>query len=293
MGFSAYGQLWCDHYRVEPKWVAMHGVLITSHAVPAYGGVRFPPEVLEDVAAAIRNGSVPLHADHDLAKPIRTRSLDAYVHERSDGVLEVRFTVDVHPDDVDTFSDRTGMSATVMVPLRREASYRELISPALELSADAAWFSESDLLAAERAMIELGVPANTIRAAHALQFSLVPDPQIFLTIGLGLLSSLGGSAIWAGIVGLFRRRSTPSEGESAASTRINVTIVNGERTVTAVVETSDEAVAKRAFDALELLGNETLDATTDHGTVRGEMGTRVPSQVATWSDPTRTWVPPK
>lgn len=271
----------------------MHGVLITNDAVPAYGGLRFSPEVLEDVAAAIRSGSVPLHADHNLAKPIRSRNLDAFVHKRSDGVLEVRFTVDVHPDDVDTFGDRTGMSATITVPLHREASYREPIDPALELSADAAWFTESDLLAAERTMIQLGVPANTIRTEHALQFSLVPDPQIFLTIGLGLLTSLSGSAIWAGIVGLFRRRSTPSEGDSAASTRINVTVVNGERSVTAVVETSDEAVAKRAFDALELLGNETLDATTDHGPVRGETGTQVPSQVATWNDATRTWAPPK
>lgn len=271
----------------------MHGVLITSNAVSAYGGVRFPPEVLEEVAAALRSGSVPLHADHDLAKPIRTRNLDAYVHVRSDGVHEVRFTVDVHPDDVDAFGDRSGMSATITVPLPREADYREPISPTVELSADAAWFTESDLLDAERTIIELGVPATKIRTEHALQFSVVPDPQIFLTIGLDLLISLGGSAIWGGLVGLFSRRTTPPEGDSASGTRINVTVVNGDRSVTAIVETSDEAVAKRAFDAIELLGNKAFDVATEHGPVRGELGTRGPSRVATWNDPTRTWVPPK
>lgn len=263
---------------------------MTSDVVAAYGGVVFPPEALEQVAEALRSGTMPLHVDHDLRKPMRIRNLDAYVRERADGIHELRFTVDVHPDDVLAFGDRKGMSTTIMVPLDRDDGYREPTNPSLEIAADAAWFPDVDLIAAEGALVAIGIPTDQIRTERALQFGFTPDPQIFVTIPLDLLISVGASALWAGIVRLFRGRKTPDGGVSTARTKINVTVTKGDRSVTAVVETNDEAIASRAIDALEVFGREALDADHELPGDRSELPSRPP--VAVWSDPSRRWVPP-
>lgn len=276
----------------ESEWEPVHGILMTSERVAAYGGVGFAPEALEQVASAIRGGAIPFHLDHDLRKPVRARNLDAFVRAREDGIYELRFTLEVHPDDVERFGDRAGMSATITVPLDREDSHPEPLNPLIEVSADAAWFPTNELLAAETTLIGRGVPADKIRTEHALQFSFTPDPQIFVTLGLDLLNSLGASAIWAGIVRIFRGRSTPRGGDARGTTRINVTITNGVRSVTAVVETNDEYAARRAFDALEELGRQTLDGSAPKGQVRDALGTSSVPQVAMWDDPARQWVPP-
>ena len=262
---------------------------MTSERIPAYGGIAFPREMLETVAESIRTGGIPLHVEHDRSKPIRSRSSDAFVRTRTDGIDELRFSIEVHPDDAHWFETRSGMSTTVTVPLDRPEGFAHPANPTLRLSADHAWFADETLLGAEAAFIAGGMEANSIYAERAYQFSFTPDPQIFVDISLGVLSSLGASGIWAAIAHVFRRRRTPDGGNPSQQTTINLTVKDGNRSVTAVIRTNDEAVANRAINKVDALGQRMLGGASTSGTANVTSAAR---DVVVWDDGAGKWIPP-
>ena len=76
-------------------------------------------------------------------------------------------------------------------------------------------------------------------------------PQIFIDVVYPLLMSIVANAVWDGTKKLFGQRRTPSGGDTTAPTVVNVSITDGDRSLKAVVTTSDEAVAQRAIESLD------------------------------------------
>lgn len=224
---------------------------MTSEPIEAYGGISIPAEMLRDLAQQIEATEVPFHLDHNMSRPLRVRGFEAFVESRPDGIDELRFQAEIHEGDFHWLGSRQGVSATIMAPLARDQNGVRNDCAAMRLSADHAWFADDALIEAEEQLIARGIAREIIQVERAYQFSFVPDPQIFVDVAYPILLSIGASAIWDGTKKLFGQRRTPSGGDATAPTVVNVSIADGERSLKAVVTTSDEAVAQRAIESLD------------------------------------------
>lgn len=271
----------------ESEWRPVHGVLMTSEPIEAYGGVAFPATLLQSLAKKLEGRPVPFHLDHDLTEPVRVRDVEIFVHERSDGIAELRFRAEIHADDIHFIDSRPGMSATVMVPLARDEDSPSRVDAPLRLSADHAWFEDEALIGAEERLVNGGVSAKSLHVQRAYQFSVAPDPQIYIDVALTILLSLGANALWDGIKLLFARRRTPPGGDSTTPTTVNFEITDDSRVLRAVVTTNDPDVAKRAIDSLEVVARDFQRGGENTGGQPGSAGA-----TTTWDEPNRRWTPP-
>jgi len=215
---------------------------MTSERIPAYGGISIPSETLQALAEQMNARPVPVHLDHDLSKPVRFRGTRVFVAARPDGIDELRFAAEIHEEDLPLFEERKAMSATLRTPIERDAESVVREGAALEISGDHAWFDDAALIDAELQFLNLGVSRDVIRVQRAYQFGLLPEPQIFLDIIYPLLVSVGSASVWDGIKSTFKRRKTPRGGSAETPTVINLEILDGNRSLRAVVTTHDEAV---------------------------------------------------
>lgn len=268
------------------EWQTVRGTLMTSDPIEAYGGISVAVEMLRKLAEQINTDGVPFHVDHNLSKPIRMRGFEAFVESRHDGVDELKFRAEIHEADRHWLESRLGVSATLKVPLARDQNEASDEGASIRISADHAWFDDDALIEAEEQLITQGVGRELIRVERAYQFSFVPDPQIFVEVVYPFLLSVGSSAVWDGIKKVFRRRRTPSGGDAKALTVVNISIVDGDRSLNAVVTTSDEAVAQHAVQALD----QAFTSFFQNSPVSPPESYRRP--VTVWDDKSHNWTPP-
>lgn len=259
---------------------------MTSSPIEAYGGFSIPRAALRNFARVLNTGGVPFHVDHDVSKPLKMRSFEAFVMTREDGVDELRFSAELHEDDLPWLDSRPEVSATLMVPLPRDQSRADPDMAPIQFGADHAWFADEALVDAEDELMSRGVDRDQISVRRAYQFSLVPDPQIYLEITYAFFISLSAGVLWDGIKKVYGQRRTPSGGDATKSTSVNISLIDGDRRLTAVVTTSDEEVAHRAVESID-------------GAIEGFFQSRqVPPgelkrrAVTSWDDATGSWAPP-
>lgn len=270
----------------DSEWRPVHGILMTSQPIEAYGGISIPTEMLRNLAQHLNKGGVPFHVDHNMSKPIRMRGFEAFVESRHGGADELRFRAEIHEGDRHWLESRPGVSAIIMAPLARDENEANNEGASMRISADHAWFDDEALIEAEEQLITQGVDRELIRVERAYQFSLVPDPQIFIEVVYPFLLSIGSSAVWDGIKKVFGRRRTPSGGDEKALTAVNISIADGDRSLTAVVTTSDETVAQRAVESLDQA------LTSFFQNSPGSPPETKRKAVTEWDDQSRNWTPP-
>ena len=251
---------------------------MTDAPIRAYGGLRIPRDALEDFARRVTAGEVPLHAHHD--DRVRMRNLRVDVVDREDGVSLLRFVTDRHKGDDQWLWAIHPLSASLKMPIARDAQRGHRADAALSLSADHAWFEDAVLIEAEQRLLASGVEPDGLQVQRALQFEFAPDPLISVDVALPLLPSLAVGPLWDAIEVLLAGRTTPEHGDAGAATVINVRIADGDRVVTAVVLTADAAVAERAIGSLDEAVSSFLEA--------GASG--VAGAVARWDADTGAWV---
>lgn len=272
----------------DSEWRVVRGVMMTDERISAYGGFAAPVEVLENAAAQINRQGLPMHVEHDLARPLRVRKVRAHVHNE-DGVNQLRCEMEVHPDDAHWLDSLPGMSVTIMRPISRDAAFEGGVPGGVSISADHAWFDDDSLVAAESALIVDERCDETISIKRAYQFGIVPDPQIYVDVAYTVLLSIGASAIWDGVKVLWRRRRTPEGASADVPTTVNWTISGREHSVTGVIKTNDEAIAAQAIGSLK-------DATAAIFGVDGKRTDAVDKgsskTVIEWDTDSETWTPP-
>lgn len=115
----------------------------------------------------------------------------------------------------------------------------------------------------------------------------MPDPQIFIDVGLDFLISFGAGALWEGIKELYKRRRTPKAGNQSTSTTINLSVSDGSRSLVATVATDDEAIARQAFEsfgqAIDLVFTSPQDPPSQSGG----------KKVLVWNQVENEWKPPR
>lgn len=276
---------WQDEIMSGLGWTSVHGIMMTSEAIDAYGGFQVPRQVLAQVVGSINSGGLPFHVNHQLDHPLRVRDLHAWVQTRADGIEELHFSAAVHPDDARWMKEYGHISVMMTAPIARDAQSENESQAAVRVAADHSWFSDDALITAERDLLLAGIGSEGVRVERAYQFGLIPDPQIYLDVTWAILQSVGASAIWDGVKQLFRLRRKRPEAENSPTT-INFTVRNGDQSVTAVVRTSDEAVADRAFDSLDHALNAVVQQSTQGG------NQEPPAPPLTWDDTNYGWKPP-
>jgi hypothetical protein len=254
-------------------WLAFQAVAITTQPVPAYGGFQAHVDLLHRLAQQYRSESVPMHANHDMLNGLRTRKVEANVRERADGYHELVLNGEVHEDDWARAKHLPGISVTLMVPIGESEPRADIA-----LSADAAWFSSTDI--AEAGKIVSGVLPT--QSAEAYQFGLIPDPQIFIELTLATLQTLGpnlgASALWDGLKLLLLRRRVPEGADPDQATTINFSVTD-RGGWTAVVKTNDRNVALKALETLGDVAEKTV----------GNLADSYNAVPARWDQPRGEW----
>lgn len=259
----------------DRAWREFEGTIATSHVVAKYGGVRLAPQALQHMADALNAGEIPMLAQHDPRRRIRTRQLSATVVVLPDGEQAVRLACLVHPDDVGVMEGMRGMSFATS----------ELIGGVegpnpgwgtIELRADAAVFSDEVIARACEQMCTLG-PTQGFRL---LQFTGPDEAKIILDIAYNIIVILGPglatSAIYDGLRYLLRNREK-SAPDASVQLELATSVRGGD--VKAVIQTSDPNVAKAALAAF----SDAVQA----------VASMPPAErpVLDWDAPKRTWSP--
>jgi len=236
--------------------VRVSTIVATTHWVEAYGGVRFHIDFMDQIASAIRSGTVPMRFEHDLARPVSVSNVDAGVRQRDDGEHEVWCEFDADEDEWSAWESHLalngasgGMSFAVTIPVVHLDASEPALTPELSfrLAADAHHFARADLLEAGVVLTQLG----PVAVQEVMQFSHEPPALIVL----GILMDPAQQVAW-GVVGnhvydvLRRLRS----GKAAA---IHLEATAGDRNVKAIIpaDTSDE-VAREAIEAFERIATQ-------------------------------------
>jgi hypothetical protein len=242
---------------VEDEWVTMDLVVTTTHPVESYGGIQLSVTALEQMVEQINTNGIPLAGHHSHLRPIRTRNGIAEVRQRTDGHHEVHVVVDVARDDWDKVGIVGGMSFATSSTI---GQYGDTI--ALEINADAAHFSRSDIVEAGGKIVarlsETSSPIEPgVKVGEYFQFSIVHDVKIVLDVTWDICVVLGpnlvASAIWDGVKHLLLRRRDAIDSNTLGDeqrTVIDIHIKKGDVKTTAVVSTSDDSVAKAAIEAI-------------------------------------------
>lgn len=184
--------------------------LVTSHAIPAYGGIQLAEAMVEQVAEAVASGSIPMHFHHDISRPVHVVNVEAGTERLPDGHLAAWAEFDVDDsawaafrDELDIASAPGGMSISMTTPLDEPSAQSEASSL---VAADAHHFSDEMI---REAAVLLAAIDPTISGARLYQFSSIPDATIILDLLTPLVLTLGpniaASIIWDATKAFFAR----------------------------------------------------------------------------------------
>lgn len=259
---------------------------MTGDSIEAYGGVKIPVESLQSLADQVNSTGIPWHVDHNMAQPLRVRSFEAFVESRPDGIYELRFEAELHQDDVPWIETHAKMSATVMAPLARDRKAKQHDGAHLRISADHAWFTDDSLIEAENQLTSNGIDKEDIQVERAYQFGFYPDPQIFIEVFYPFFQSMAPNVLWDAIKALFLRRRDSIDSDVDTPSVINISVVDGERSVTGIVSTTDQAVAQQAIDSI----NKATEAFFQSGPTSTSPDKN--SETIVWDVEKKRWIPP-
>lgn len=233
----------------EAHLVEVDAIVATDHPVSAYGGVRVGESVLQDIARAIRSGSLPMLIGHDIRRPLNPTVLDAQVRQRPDGYKEVwvRFTVDADAwaqfeEELAATGGPGGFSFAASEPIADLPALSAESVALVALEADASHWSDEDLLTAAEDLRAVG----PVHVGRRYQFAFEPLAVVILTFVLApILTGLITNALYDGLKRFLRP-------ERRTIFQFHVEREDGS-VVDARLETDDPEVLQHAIGAFDRL----------------------------------------
>ncbi len=225
--------------------------LATTHPVDVYGGLRLSRSVMEDLAAAVKAGDLPMHLDHDIRRPLAAEVVDTGVEELPDGEFAAwaEYLIDEKAwedwqSELKAAGAPGGMSFTFLIPISRS------VQPAgaeAQVAGDAAHYSDDELTEAA-ATLERAFSRPT-DADQLYQFNAVSVAMVVIELTSDLLASVGpnvlASALWDACKVLWRPGVAPHE-----RSRFTVTAResrHGRRRLKLVIDVPDESALEIAL----------------------------------------------
>ena len=231
--------------------VQVDAVITTGERTPtAYGIVQLEEPLLQQIAAAVRDGSMPLWMNHGVRDRWRARVIDSGVRTRADGVREVWACLEVDEADWERWQSMLrgtgapgGMSFSMSTPqgwLDAESASAPL---RFDLAADAFHWDDDVRLDAGSALRAAG----DVEIGQRYSFALEPPAIVSLTVAWKdvfepILLSIAASCIFEGL----RRFMKPDK-----PTTFHFKVERRDQSVHGHLETDDQEVLRRAIEALE------------------------------------------
>lgn len=184
----------------------------TTHAIPAYGGIRLADEAAHQMADALATGQVPMNFGHDMARPVRPANVEAGTERLEDGELAVWVEFDVDAETWDAWErQREAVGAPGGFSFTTNETFAARGGPPydFQITADAAHFDDDFIL---RAAAETLPPENSVELGHLFQFSWVPDPKVVIGVATTILSGVPGNLLASYLYDLAKRFRDRMEG---------------------------------------------------------------------------------
>ncbi|MGL5823806.1 MAG: hypothetical protein ACRCYU_03045 [Nocardioides sp.] len=254
--------------------------LATTHAIPAYGGIQLPKQLLDQVAEALASGTMPMHIGHDISRPIFVSGVEAGVEQLDDGHFAAwaEFNVDAdvwsaHEMEVASTGAPGGMSISFTGPLSGQSRPSESL---LIVAADGHHFDEEEIVAAVVILGRLGADCG---GEVLYQFSFEPVAKILIDVVWPAVMSLGPNFAASALYDAARSFFRPGRRGLVFNISFGETW-RGSRKVKIHIEASNAAELRAAIDGLPAI----LDSGT-HGTFVSRSGSRLELLDASAQDP--------
>ena len=168
--------------------------LVTSHPIGAYGGIQLDEAVVAEVADAVASGSIPMHFQHDISRPVHVSSVIAGTERLEDGYLAAWSEFDVEKEVWEVFQEEMqaagapgGMSISMTAPLEGAQLASDSSSV---VAADAHHFSDEEILEATARLTAIDPSA---RGERLYQFSYIPEAKVVFDLLLPFVLAVGPS----------------------------------------------------------------------------------------------------
>jgi hypothetical protein len=235
-------------------WKPIHGVLVTTHRIEAYGGTQFPKEFLHSLCVQINSSGLAMSREHNPGKRLRTRNWRATVRARADGEHELAFSAEVHADDQQHVEELRGISITMHRPIRTSLATRTKLD--LTITGNAAWFPEEALL---KAVDIWSSDVEHIEPKHSYEYSFEPPATLLLDVTIQTLISLGANGIWEGLKHVFSgRRARANSNE--IPTLLTLKVTKDDKEAVATIQTTDLLEVKEALSTFESTAARILES---------------------------------
>jgi hypothetical protein len=225
--------------------------LATTHAVDVYGGLQLGRNVMDDLAAAVKAGDLPMHLNHDIRRPLAVEIVDTGVEELPDGEFAAwaEYLIDekVWEDwqlELAAAGAPGGMSFTFSVPISPSV---QSAGAQAQIAGDAAHYSDDELTEAAATLER--VLSQATEADQLFQFNAVSMALVVIEFTNDVLASVGpnvlASALWDACKLLWRPGAAPHE-----RSRFTVTAResrHGRRRLKLVIDVPDESALQIAL----------------------------------------------
>jgi hypothetical protein len=232
--------------------ITITGEVASTRPMQAYGGVSISRELIEALADKLRSGNIPIRLRHDPRRSLNDVVVRGVTtRQDDDGETLVEVTLDVDEEEFERKGGSVlgGFSVSIIDPFLTDG----VAEPVVTISADAHWFSDTELEAAYRDFSRHDV---TVRANHLYQFADVSTALVLLQfIGQQIATMPAGILciyIHDALQHLFRRRRLRAENtDELEPSIIDMSFDPGTGRITkAHIRTTSEDVMKQAIDKL-------------------------------------------
>lgn len=245
----------------------------TTHALPAYGGIRLAENAIRQMAEQLAAGAIPMRYQHDLARPVFASNVIAGIEELEDGELAAWIEFDVDEDQwalVQQEWANAGAPGGFSFSTAESFATRGEPPYDVQIAADASYFDDAFLVAAAADSLPTDV---TVELARLYQFSWIPDPKIMIDLTQSILVSIPGNLLSSYLYDLgskFKSRLTPDPRPPIFEIRVRRT--RRSRTTTVKISTTSDDGLRRAMEAVPAI-------------------LRAEGQTAHWDDEGQRWEP--
>lgn len=233
----------------QPQMIRIDGILTTTDAVPAYGGIRLSLSILQALADKTNRGELPITWNHDARRPVRVANVAAGVRRRGDGEFEAWVSYDVDETEwarfraeCEALSAPGGFSFTMGVPIEIDGTSEDDRPALVKLAADAAHYSSDDLRAAAAGSSDVRVQPQEL-----FQFGAEPLARVIIDLLPGFLIAIPPNVVSNYLYDLLRRF-VPSRSGSPSIFEIRITETPERISKTLYLETSDRKTLRRAIN---------------------------------------------
>lgn len=254
-------------------YVEVLAIVATDDPMTAYGGIRFMPPALEQVAEALREGRLKSGFHHDPRIKATYTIIDSGLEVTPEGRTQVWAKLRMEQSEWDEFhkglpeGSPGGMSISFTRKITQIDGALGDNGVSIQLAADAHYWTEEEVVGAART---IAAAASGVDVRKRYELAVDPNAVVYLgmvfaQVVLPTIDGVLGAAIYDATKGLLRR------GDD--KTIFHFEIETPDRKTMGYLETKDRRVLKRAIDSFERLAAQ--DA-----------------ELSLWDEEAGTWVSP-